>query len=143
MARERRGLVKALAFGAVLACAAALRSAADATIDAPAALSLYLVEAPGCPYCILWDREVGPAYAALATRGETPPLVRVRFHDPWPAPLRAAAPPIRITPTFVLARGDAEIGRIEGYPGADFFWPMLDDLVAQAAGGTRAPDPSR
>ena len=37
--------------------------------------------------------------------------------------------PVRFTPTFVLVDGDREIGRIEGYPGEDFFWGRLERLM--------------
>ena len=33
------------------------------------------------------------------------------------------------TPTFILVEGGEEIGRIEGYPGEHFFWPMLGQLL--------------
>ncbi|MBL3206218.1 thioredoxin family protein, partial [Klebsiella pneumoniae] len=35
----------------------------------------------------------------------------------------------RYTPTFILVDGGREIGRIEGYPGADFFWGLLERLA--------------
>ena len=37
--------------------------------------------------------------------------------------------PVRFTPTFVLVDGNREIGRIEGYPGEDFFWGRLERLM--------------
>lgn len=123
-------------FAMVVSAALALMAGgAEAADDRAAPLTLYLVETAGCPYCILWDREVGPGYSALAGRGEAPQLERVPYHAPWPAPLKAAESPVTITPTFVLMRGETEIGRIEGYPGADFFWPLLDDLIASEPSG--------
>jgi hypothetical protein len=35
------------------------------------------------------------------------------------------------TPTFVLADGNREIARIEGYPGDDFFWTLLERMLGQ------------
>ena len=35
---------------------------------------------------------------------------------------RSSTRPIRYTPTFVLAEDGKEVGRIEGYPGDEFFW---------------------
>ncbi len=35
------------------------------------------------------------------------------------------------TPTFVLFDDGREIGRIEGYPGEDFFWGLLQNLVPE------------
>ena len=40
-----------------------------------------------------------------------------------------ALPDIVYTPTFVLMDGGREIGRIVGYPGEDFFWSLLGELV--------------
>jgi len=47
---------------------------------------------------------------------------------------------LRYTPTFVLTEGDREIGRIVGYPGADFFWALLADLLAKTTYRTPAQD---
>ena len=38
----------------------------------------------------------------------------------------ANAPP---APTFVLVEDGRELGRIEGYPGEDFFWGLLGKLL--------------
>ena len=37
--------------------------------------------------------------------------------------------PVRYSPTFVLVDQGREIGRIEGYPGENFFWGLLENLV--------------
>lgn len=39
------------------------------------------------------------------------------------------AEPVTYTPTFVLFHNQQEVGRITGYPGPDFFWIELDDLI--------------
>jgi len=36
------------------------------------------------------------------------------------------------TPTFVLMQDGVEIGRIEGYPGEDFFWGLLNQMIETA-----------
>ena len=41
---------------------------------------------------------------------------------------------VRFTPTFLLVDDGRELARIEGYPGADFFWPLLGDMLATHAG---------
>jgi thioredoxin-related protein len=94
---------------------------------AAAAHSLVMIEDDGCVYCVRWHKEVGDAYANSA-EGRFAPLDRRRMRDPEIAFLRN----IRYTPTFVLLRGDEEIGRITGYPGADFFWQLLADLLTKA-----------
>jgi thioredoxin-related protein len=98
---------------------------------------LIMVEDDGCIYCVRWHAEVGQAYANSA-EGLFAPLDRRRIRDPEIAFLRN----LRYTPTFVLLNGDQEIGRITGYPGADFFWQMLADLLAKTSfrsGPTTAP----
>ena len=36
---------------------------------------------------------------------------------------------INFTPTFILVNDGAELGRIEGYLGEDFFWALLGMLL--------------
>jgi hypothetical protein len=36
---------------------------------------------------------------------------------------------VLFTPTFVLINNGQEQARIEGYPGEDFFWPLLTRLL--------------
>lgn len=90
--------------------------------------SLMMVEEDGCVYCVRWHAEVGQAYAN-SSEGRFAPLDRRRIRDPNIAFLRN----LRYTPTFVLLRGETEIGRITGYPGADFFWQMLADLLGKTS----------
>jgi hypothetical protein len=81
----------------------------------------------GCPWCAIWNREIAPIYpkTELARRA---PLRRVDL-DRGERPDVTLKSPIRYTPTFVLVDGGREIGRIEGYPGEDFFWGLLEGLV--------------
>jgi hypothetical protein len=46
-------------------------------------------------------------------------------------PAVALKSPVRFTPTFVLVQDGRELGRIEGYPGEDFFWGLLERLMLQ------------
>ena len=39
------------------------------------------------------------------------------------------------TPTFVLIDDGREIARLIGYPGEDFFWPILADHLAKLPNG--------
>ncbi|MFD2175851.1 hypothetical protein [Rhodobacter lacus] len=93
-------------------------------------LQLLMVEKPGCPWCARWEEEVGRGYAR-SDEGQAAPLMRVRLHAALPEPV-ALARAVSFTPTFILLDDGREIGRIEGYPGADFFWPMLDALIVLA-----------
>jgi hypothetical protein len=94
-------------------------------------LSLLMIEEDGCSYCRRWHAEVGPGYP-LSSEGKSAPLVvRDRF-DPQ---IRGFGR-IVYTPTFILIENGEERGRILGYPGADFFWTMIGDLIERAR---RAP----
>ncbi|UWQ22405.1 hypothetical protein [Jannaschia sp. W003] len=113
-------------------------SAALALEAAPAAAEVALVmgEEAGCIWCQRWREEVGGEYP-LTAEGRAAPLRRVDIHEPVPDD-RALEGPIRITPTFVLVRDGAEIDRFEGYPGEDFFWPVLGAMLDRAAEGGAA-----
>lgn len=99
------------------------------TTDAEAA-ELLMFESDDCIWCRAWDAEIGPIYPKTA-EGRRAPLRRVDIHAPRPVDLTHVEG-VRFTPTFVLLddRG-REIGRINGYPGEDFFWGMLGELIAK------------
>lgn len=90
-------------------------------------LELLMFETPGCPWCARWTEEIGGVYAKTA-EGAQAPLRRVWLHDGAPDGVSLKRP-ARYSPTFVLVRAGREVGRIEGYPGEDFFWPMLGQLL--------------
>ncbi|MFN4156159.1 MAG: thioredoxin family protein [Paracoccaceae bacterium] len=93
-------------------------------------LELLMVEQPGCIYCAAWDAEIAPQYP-LTDEGKAAPLVRQQLHAALPDGVVLRSPPV-FTPTFVLLHNGEETGRIEGYPGEDFFWPLLAGLIEQA-----------
>lgn len=96
-----------------------------------AAMELVLVEQPGCIYCELFDRDIAPAYPKTA-EGAFAPLRRVQISD-LPEDVNFDLRPV-LTPTFVLVDDGQELGRIEGYPGDEFFWPLLAELFREKAG---------
>ncbi|WP_233192678.1 thioredoxin domain-containing protein [Acidimangrovimonas sediminis] len=98
--------------------------------DVPQGLALVMFQQAGCPWCARWNDEVAPGYPK-STEGQLAPLVRRDIHAEVPAGMALTAPP-QFTPTFVLMRDGKELGRIQGYPGADFFWAMLDKLLTGA-----------
>jgi hypothetical protein len=100
-------------------------------------LRLIMVDEPGCRYCRLFDAEVGGAYHRTA-EGRFAPLVRVRRKSPE---LKGFNPVI-YTPTFLLVRRGEELGRLTGYPGSEYFYSELDELLAKAgfARGLSTPD---
>ena len=103
---------------------------------APAA-ELVMFRRDGCPWCLAWDRDIGPIYGRTDIGQDLP----LRFEDIKRRPTEVElARPVRVTPTFVLVDAGREIGRIEGYPGEDFFWGLLERLVQRLPA---RPKPSR
>lgn len=98
-------------------------------IAASAQTVLWMAEETGCVWCARWNKEIGPIYPKTA-EGKTAPLMRYDLH--------AVTPPIALTrtvhytPTFLLVQDGVEVGRIEGYPGEDFFWGLLGLLFERA-----------
>lgn len=125
-----------LAGTAVVTAGTGLRAlpAAATTPDridwAAAPVRLLMVEARGCIYCAAWHREVGPGYPR-STEGRAAPLLVVDRDGPWPDGLALARRPT-ITPTFVLLRDGVEQSRLEGYPGDEFFYPLVAGMLARA-----------
>lgn len=93
-------------------------------------LRLLMVRRPGCVYCAQWDREIAPVYASHPD-GRAAPLLAVDLDGPYPDGLALARRPW-LTPTFILLRDGIEMARFEGYPGADRFFAVLRDMLAQA-----------
>lgn len=91
------------------------------------AAELVMFEEAGCPWCRRWHSEVGPGYGK-SSEGQRAPLRVVDIHETRPNDL-SFIKGIRATPTFVLVEGGREIGRITGYPGADFFWGLLGQMI--------------
>lgn len=93
-------------------------------------LELVMVEEQGCFWCARWREEVGPEYP-ITPEGIAAPLRRVDIRQPIPDDLSFTTRTV-YTPTFILVSDGQEIGRIEGYPGEDFFWGLLGRLIEQA-----------
>ncbi|MDO5611650.1 MAG: SoxS protein [Paracoccus sp. (in: a-proteobacteria)] len=95
-----------------------------------APMRLMLVERPGCQWCAAWRAEIGPGYAA-SPQGRAAPLLAVDLDGPFPDGL-ALDRRAWLTPTFILLHRGQELGRIEGYPGAQHFYPALTGLLSKA-----------
>ncbi len=89
---------------------------------------LMMVEDEACVWCKRWHAEVGDAYAKTS-EGATAPLLRHDIDDAVPDGITLAYAPT-FTPTFILLVDGQEVGRLEGYPGEDFFWPLLNKMLA-------------
>ncbi|PXW72855.1 hypothetical protein C7964_101972 [Loktanella sp. PT4BL] len=110
---------------AVAAFAVTLMSAASARAE----LQLMMAEEPGCLWCARWNEEIGPIYPKT-DEGAAAPLRRVNLLDPMPSDI-VLARRINYTPTFILLVEGIETNRIEGYPGDDFFWGLLGQMLEQ------------
>jgi len=121
-------VMKKLALKWAKTCALALL-ALSVSVKVFYAAELIMFEQTGCPWCAKWEKEIGTIYPKT-NEGKLAPLRHVDIHAPIPNDLKFLAIE-RFTPTFVLIENGAEIGRIRGYAGDEFFWYLLDDLVTQ------------
>ena len=87
---------------------------------------LIMIEEPGCHFCRKWDTEIAPGYRKSA-EGRFAPLKRLRRG----ASEISGLAPIVYTPTFIVVQNGVEIARLRGYPGEDFFWPLLAEMLAR------------
>ena len=103
-----------------------LMTLAGAALPARAA-ELVMFDDPGCVWCRKWLAEVGPGYPH-SEEGQRAPLRRIDIKDHGRSGLTLRSR-VTATPTFVLVDDGQEVGRITGYPGAENFYPMLDELL--------------
>lgn len=90
---------------------------------------LLMAEEHGCYWCQKWTEEIGHIYPKTA-EGRAAPLRRFDLHSETPDVTFERR--VHYTPTFILVTDGKEIGRIEGHPGADFFWGLLTRLLENA-----------
>ncbi len=90
---------------------------------------LLMAQEDGCFWCQRWDREIAPIYPKTA-EGKQAPLRRYDIGSP-PVDVTLAQR-VHFTPTFVLLVDGVEQARIEGYPGEDFFWGLLANMLQRA-----------
>ncbi len=99
-------------------------------IEARAA-ELVMLEEDGCWWCAKWTQEVGVIYDKTP-EGKLAPLRRLDIHERLPVDLRFLDKG-GYTPTFILVENGKEYGRIRGYPGEDFFWGLLGQMLKRMA----------
>lgn len=90
-----------------------------------------MAEEPGCIWCARWNAEIGPIYPKTP-EGTAAPLRRVDITGPLPHDITLARS-VNFTPTFILLIEGAEVSRLEGYPGEDFFWGLLGQMLTENA----------
>lgn len=128
----------------VLAPLAARAEAPVAALpEAPAATAeprfrLLMIEQEGCAYCRMWNTDLGPIYPKTP-EGQLAPLEHADLRSDWDTGLEIGPRPV-FTPTFVLLEGNREVGRIEGYPGEDFFWGLLGMALRKAGADLPLPE---
>ena len=87
---------------------------------------LLMIYENGCSWCEVWEEEIGYTYPKTP-EGKFAPLKRVEIDDILK--IGKFDPEVVYTPTFLLVHNSREIGRIEGYPGEDFFWALLNQFL--------------
>ena len=102
-------------------------SAAILAPRAALAADLLMVEEQGCYWCGQWNEDISGIYAKT-DEGSRAPLRRHDISDPMPGDVSLSMG-VNFTPTFVLLEEGREIDRIEGYPGPDFFWGLLQRML--------------
>jgi hypothetical protein len=100
-----------------------------ARMDTALAAELVMFEDAGCSWCRRFHQEIGPVYPR-SEEGRRAPLRTLDISDAPRSGLRLAQR-VNVTPTFVLVAEGIEVGRITGYPGQDFFWGLLGELLAR------------
>ncbi|MEO1550860.1 MAG: hypothetical protein AAFR93_10575 [Pseudomonadota bacterium] len=100
-----------------------------APMAASAQTYLLMAEEKGCYWCARWNTEIAAIYPKTA-EGRTAPLQRYDVHSDTPDV--AFERRVSFTPTFLLVKDGQEVGRIEGYPGEEFFWGLLTMMLNEA-----------
>ena len=90
-------------------------------------LQLLMIDDTACPYCELWEEEIGYMYIKTE-EGKLAPLIRLHYGEKIPEDISLISDPI-VTPTFILLKDNKEKYRIEGYPGEEFFWSFLSEYI--------------
>jgi len=115
----------------------ALLPASGAVAQDAAGFRLLMIEQAGCYYCRVFNRDVAPVYES-STEGLAAPLLRADLRGALPDGVTLSSLPF-VTPTFILLDPNGvEVERLTGYPGDDFFWPYIGDMLVQA-GALPAP----
>lgn len=103
------------------------------------AAELIMYEQAGCAWCKRFNEEIAPAWPNTE-QGKRAPLRRVDIHEPAPQDLEGILVE-RFTPTFVLVDEGEEIARLRGYPGDQFFWHLIDEMLGKLDAESTAGEP--
>ncbi|MGB7241296.1 MAG: hypothetical protein WBC93_04315 [Sulfitobacter sp.] len=114
--------LRLVVLGLPILISSALMAAADTV--------LVMVEEKGCMWCARWNEEISHIYPKT-DEGRAAPLQRIDIHADRPDNMRFSRS-LYFTPTFVLMVDGQEVSRLEGYPGEDFFWGLLGQMLSDA-----------
>jgi len=92
-------------------------------------IKLLMFEQDGCYWCEIWDDEISEIYPKTL-EGHVAPLHRINIHSKQSNEIILNSTP-QFTPTFIIINNNKEVGRIEGYPGDDFFWALIDKILSK------------
>jgi thioredoxin-related protein len=106
-----------------------------AAVQGAGAAELLMFEDPACPWCRRWHAEIGPGYPRTE-EGRLAPLRCIDIRNQGKAGV-ALKQPVTATPTFVLVKDGREVGRVVGYPGAEFFYGLLGEVLAHLPEASR------
>jgi len=89
--------------------------------------SLVMIDSAACPYCARWRADIGGIYGKTS-EGRFAPLSSLDITLARHRGFKRLA----YTPTFLVINKGHEVGRITGYPGPDFFWFLLDEILVKS-----------
>ena len=91
------------------------------------AAELLMIEEDGCFWCEAWNNDISGIYSKTV-EGQSAPLRRADIKSDIEQEV-SLKQSVHFTPTFLLVEDGKEVARIEGYPGEDFFWGMLNQIL--------------
>ena len=97
------------------------------TVSPSTAAELVMFESEACEWCEVWDEEIGVAYDKT-NEAIVVPLRKIDIDGVIPTAY-GHLKGLVYTPTFVVMDNGKELGRIIGYPGEDFFWQYLKEIL--------------
>ena len=95
-----------------------------------------IISVKNCTRQARWNEEIGPIYRKTE-EGEAAPLRRIDI-GALPGEMELGGKVV-FTPTFLLVEDGRDLGRIEGYPGEDFFWSLLARLLGETPDAALVP----
>ncbi len=93
------------------------------------ASELIMFEEEYCIWCEKWNEEIGIIYHRTPESCHAP-LKKIDLYGGL-ADTLALKETVIYTPTFVLMHAQQEVARIIGYPGEDFFWDLLNEMIQE------------